>query len=156
MKFDAIIGDSRAVWQTQTAIADAKLRHLLLRSGINAFAALICAFGLLMAELAVYFSLIQLWSAIVAAVVLSVLNFVIAAMLVFIGMRTPHARELALLDELHCSAVERLKGSVRDLRGDVTGPHALETLLPVLILPLVSALTRMLRRKRAQDEKVVG
>jgi hypothetical protein len=45
-----------------------------------------------MAELAAYFGLIQMWSAIVAAVILSALNFAIAIILVFVGVWLRHTR----------------------------------------------------------------
>lgn len=151
MKLDAIIADVRAVWEAQTSIADTKLRLLLLRSGINAFAALIAAFGLLMAELAAYFTLVQIWSAVMAAAVLSAVNFTLAVIVSFLAIRLRHARELALLNELHSSAVERLSSHVREIRGDLTGTHALEALFPILIVPLAVALKGMLKRQRRQS-----
>ena len=49
--------------------------------GLRAFAALIATFGLLMLELAAYFALAQVWSAMSAAALLGAINFVIAAIL---------------------------------------------------------------------------
>ena len=45
-------------WRTDRIIADVRMRHLLVRLGLRAFAALIAAFGLLMLELSAYFALV--------------------------------------------------------------------------------------------------
>jgi hypothetical protein len=47
-------------WRTDRIIADIRLRHLLIGMGIQALAALIAAFGLLMLQLAGYFALVRM------------------------------------------------------------------------------------------------
>ena len=82
---------------------------MLVGLGLRAFAALIAAFGLLMLELSAYFALVQIWSAISAAAILGVVNFVIAAILFVIAGRPPAGRELELANEIHGPRSRRYK-----------------------------------------------
>src|SRR5258708_35317964 len=97
------------------------MRHLLIGLGLKAFAALIAAFGLLMLELAAYFALVQIWSAISAAAILGLVNFVIAAILLVISAKPPAGRELELANEIHGSAVDALQIEARAMQSQFTG-----------------------------------
>ncbi len=108
MNSENVVKHLRALWRTDRIIAEIRMRHMLVGLGLRAFAALIAAFGLLMLELSAYFALVQIWSAISAAAILGVVNFVIAAVLFVIGGRPPAGRELELATEIHGSAVEAL------------------------------------------------
>src|SRR5258705_13486731 len=101
------------------------MRHMLVGLGLRAFAALIAAFGLLMLELSAYFALVQIWSAISAAAILGVVNFVIAAVLFVMAGRPPAGRELELATEIHGSAVVALQTEARALQPQFSGkdPH---------------------------------
>ena len=85
MNSENVVKNLRALWRTDRIIAEIRMRHMLVGLGLRAFAALIAAFGLLMLELAAYFALVQIWSAISAAAILGVVNFVIAAVLFVIA-----------------------------------------------------------------------
>lgn len=109
MNSENIINHLRVLWRTDRIIADIRLRHLLIGLGLRAFAALIAAFGLLMLELAAYFALVHIWNAIIAAAILGVINFSIAAVLLAIAGRRPSGREVELANEIHGAAIEALK-----------------------------------------------
>ena len=81
MNSENVVKQLRVLWRTDRIIAEIRMRHMLVGLGLRAFAALIAAFGLLMLELSAYFALVQIWSAISAAAILGVVNFVIAAVL---------------------------------------------------------------------------
>src|SRR5438105_15866366 len=97
------------------------MRHMLVGFGLRAFAALIAAFGLLMLELAAYFALVQIWSAISAAAILGLVNFIIAAVLFGLAARPPAGRELELANEIHGSAVDALHIEARAMQSQVSG-----------------------------------
>ncbi len=88
MNSENVVKNLRALWRTDRIIAELRMRHMLVGLGLRAFAALIAAFGLLMLELAAYFALVQIWSAISAAAILGIVNFVIAAILFVIAGQT--------------------------------------------------------------------
>jgi membrane protein implicated in regulation of membrane protease activity len=146
-----VVKQVRALWRTDRIIAEIRMRHLLVGLGLRAFAALIAAFGLLMLELSAYFALVQIWSAISAAAVLGVVNFVIATVLFVIAGRPPAGRELELATEIHGSAVEALQNEVRALQSQFTSMvhHPLNSALPLVLMPLITIIVKSLKKFRA-------
>ena len=121
MNAENVVKHLRVLWRTDRIIADIRMRHMLVGLGLRAFAALIAAFGLLMLELSAYFALVQIWSAISAAAILGVVNFVIAAILFVIAARPPAGRELELATEIHGASVDALQIEARALQSQVSG-----------------------------------
>src|SRR5262245_46995213 len=123
------------------------MRRMLVGLGLRAFAALIAAFGLLMLELAAYFALIQVWSAISAAAILGAVNFAIAALLFAIAARPPSGRDLELASEIHGSSIEALQVEARALQAEVSAVvhHPLNGILPLLV-PLIAIVVKNLRK----------
>jgi hypothetical protein len=144
---DNVFKHLRALWRTDRIIADIRLRQTLTSLGVRAFAALIAAFGLLMLELAAYFALIQIWSAISAAAILGMLNFAIAALLFAIAARPPSGRDLELASEIHGSSVDALQMEARALQAEVSAVvhHPLNGILPLLV-PLITVIVKSLRK----------
>jgi len=150
-----VVKHLRALWRTDRIIAEIRMRHMLVGLGLRAFAALIAAFGLLMLELSAYFALVQIWSAISAAAILGAANFVIAAVLFVMGGRPPAGRELELATEIHGSAVEALQVEARTLQAQFTGmvQHPLNSVLPLVLVPLITIIVKSLKRSRATAAK---
>jgi len=148
---ESIARHLRALWRADRIIADIRLRHLLVSLGLKAFAALIAAFGLLMLELAAYFALVQVWSAIVAAAALGAINFLIAAVIFVAASRGPPARELALANDIHDTAIDALQVEAQGLHAQVSGfmRHPLEGALVPLLMPLLTVIVRQLTRPKA-------
>ena len=151
MNTENVVKHLRLLWRTDRIIADIRMRHLLVGLGLRAFAALIAAFGLLMLELAAYFALVQIWSAISAAAILCAANFLIAAALFAIAARPPAGRELELANEIHDSSVDALQLEARALQSQVSGMihHPLNGVLPLLIVPLITIIIRSLKKPAA-------
>ena len=150
MNSENVVKNLRALWRTDRIIAEIRMRHMLVGLGLRAFAALIAGFGLLMLELAAYFALVQIWSAISAAAILGVVNFVIAAILFVIAGRPPAGRELELANEIHVSAVDALQREARAVQSQFFGMvhHPVNSALPLLV-PLITIIVRSLKRSRA-------
>lgn len=151
MNSDNVVKNLRALWRTDRIIAELRLRHMLVGLGLRAFAALIAAFGLLMFELAAYFALAQIWSAIWAAAILGAVNFIIAAILFVIAGRPPAGRELELASEIHGAAVDGLQTEARAMQQQFAGMvhHPLNSALPLILVPLITIVVRSLRKARA-------
>jgi hypothetical protein len=143
-----VVKHLRVLWRTDRIIADIRMRHLLVGLGLKAFAALIAAFGLLMLELSAYFGLVQIWSAIYAAAILGVVNFVIAALLFLVAARPPSGRELELASEIHGASVEALQIEARALQSHVSGAihNPLNGILPLMIIPLITIIIKSLKK----------
>ncbi len=152
MNTENVIKHLRVLWRTDRIIADLRMRHMLIGLGLRAFAALIAAFGLLMLELAAYFALVQILSAIAAAAILGVVNFVIAAILFLIAGRPPGGRELELANEIHGSSIEALQIEARALQSQASATfhHPLNSVLPMLIVPLITIIIKSLRKSPAK------
>jgi hypothetical protein len=146
-----VVKNLRVLWRTDRIIAEIRMRHMLVGLGLRAFAALIAAFGLLMLELSAYFALVQVWSAISAAAILGVVNFLIAAILFVIAGRPPSGRELELANEIHGSSVDALQLEARALQSQVSGMihHPLNGILPLLIMPLITIIVKSLKKPAA-------
>ncbi|MGJ5178283.1 phage holin family protein [Bradyrhizobium oligotrophicum] len=148
----------RLLWRTDRVIADIRLRHLLVGLGLRAFAALIAVFGLLMLELAAYLALVQVTSAVLAAAALGACNFVIAAILLIIAAREPDGRELELANEIHSSSMDALQLEARSLQSRISGVvnHPLNSLIPLLIVPLATMIIRMLRSHGSSESETTN
>jgi len=154
---DNVVKNLRALWRTDRIIAELRMRHMLVGLGLRAFAALIAAFGLLMLELAAYFALVQIWSAISAAAILGGVNFAIAAVLFLIAGRPPAGRELELANEIHGSAIEALQTEARGMQQQFAGmvQHPLNSALPLVLVPLITIIVRSLKKSRAAPAAAV-
>lgn len=149
MDSEKIVKNLRALWRTDRIIAEIRMRHMLVGLGMRAFAALIAAFGLLMLELAAYFALVQILSAIYAAIILGAVNFAIAAILLMIAARSPSGRELELANEIHGAAVDALQNEARAAQAQFSGMvhHPINSALPLLV-PLISIIVKSLKKSR--------
>ena len=151
MNIESILTNLRVLWRTDRIIADIRMRHLLVGLGLKALAALIAGFGLMMLELAAYFALVQVWSAITAAAILGAIDLAIAAVLFVLATRPPAGRELALATEIHDTSVEALQVEARVLQSQLSGmiQHPLNGVLPSLIVPLITVIIRSLKTRAA-------
>ena len=151
MNTENVVKHLRVLLRTDRIIADIRMRHMLVGLGLRAFAALIAAFGLLMLELAAYFALVQVCSAISAAAILGAVNFVIAGILLAIAARPPSGRELELASEIHASSIDALQLEARALQSQLSGmiQHPLNGILPMMIAPLITIIIRSLRKPAA-------
>ena len=153
MNSENIVRNLRVLWRTDRMIAEMRLRHMLVGLSLRAFAALIATFGLLMFELAAYFALVQVLSAIAAAAILAAVNLAIALLLLFIASRRSLGQELTLANEIHDSAIDALQVEAQAAQSQVDRllHHPLEGVLP-LIVPLITAAINHLRKPAATSE----
>ena len=158
MSTETAIGHLRALWRTERIIADIRLKHLLGSFGLQVFAALVAVCGLLLFELAAYFALIQVWSAIASAALLGAVNVALAVILLLLAVKRPPPRELALALEVENSAIAALQAEARTMQangfGGVHHPWgaAAAAILPRLI-PLVIRALKKSKVKAADEDR---
>lgn len=94
--------------------------------------------------------MVQVWSAISAAAILGVVNFLIAATLLAIAARPPSGREIELANEIHGSAVDALQIEARVLQSQFSDMvhHPFNSALPLLV-PLFTMIASSLKKSRA-------
>ena len=143
-----LISHLRVLWRTERIIAELRLKHLLGGLGIQALAGLVACFALLLFELAGYFALVQVCTAIWSAVILGSVNALIALLLILYVTRRPTSRELALATEVHHEAIAALEEEIRHHEGEPSTLASLGNVAIPLLPPLISLLMQRLRSHR--------
>jgi hypothetical protein len=150
---EGIIRNLRVLWRADRIIAEIQLHRILVGVVAKAFAALFAAFGIPMFELAAYFALIQIWSAIAAALALGLFNLLLAGLIVLIAAaKTSGGREYETAMALHNSAMETLQLQARSFETGRSSTYGLETLLPALIVPAIGLLVKTLKRSATRSQ----
>lgn len=163
-----VVRNLRVLWRAESIIADVRLRQMVLRSGLRGMAVLLGLFAFLMANLAVFFVLQQVWGSIWAAAVISLANVVLAGILLLLAGRTAPGREMELALEVRNTALQNLEADalvvqaqlvelreeIRGVRRAITGfaHHPLDNLLPNLLVPLAGAIVKGLRKSDAAKD----
>jgi hypothetical protein len=158
MKIDTIVANLRAILRANSIIADIHARHLVARTSLTGFAALIAAFGLLMLGLAAYLALESVIGPVWAAASVGLANCVIALVLVLIASRIKPGRDLELAREVHRTAMEALIADGRAVEAEIADfkqafRHPLDSVLPSLIVPLVSIILKIIQKKTDQPRE---
>lgn len=135
----------RVLMRANRLIGEIRLRHVLAKSGANAFAGVIGAFGLLMLGLAGFFALEQVWGPIIAALVVGIANLALAGVLMLWARRLQPSRDIELATELHKAALDGLISEVQTLTRPLRNP--LDSAVPGMVLPLLGTLIGALRRR---------
>ncbi len=156
MKAEQLIRNLRVLWRADSLIADIKLQHLATKAGLNGFAAIVGAFGLLMLGIAAFFAIEQAWGSIIAALVVGFANLLLSLCLVLVARRLQPNHDIDLALELHKSAIDAIAADAHALEQSFkqTVQHPLDALLPSLLVPLVSSLIQGTKRglHNAQEE----
>jgi len=147
---EGVIKNLRVLWRADRIIAEIRLRRMLVGVAGKAFAALFAAFGVLMLELASYFALIQIWTAIAAAVALGAFNLLLAGLIFLIASwKGKDSGEYEVAMALHNSAVDTLQLQARSFEAVRLSSNGLETILPSLVVPAIGLLVKSLRQRKA-------
>jgi hypothetical protein len=149
-----ILRHLRVLWRAERVIAEARLRIVLRRSMLYAFAGLIAVFGLGMLNVAAYFFLAAHWGAIWAALAAALGDFVIAALVVGVALATRPGPEMASALELREISVEGLEAELAPLQERFAWltratRDPLDTVLPAILVPLVTSIVRGLRKSKS-------
>jgi hypothetical protein len=151
MNIDSLTRNLRVLWRAEKIMADIQLQHLLMRVVLFAVAALVAVMGLLMAELALFWVLKDMWSAIMAAAALAGANFALALVLVVIALWRKPGRELEMAREVQTTAIQGLQADAQAIQGEVASfagafRNPLESVVPALIVPLATILLKNIRK----------
>lgn len=144
----------RVLWRAERVIAESRLRVVLRRSMLFAFAGLIAVFGLGMLNVAAYFFLAAHWGAIWAALTAAFGDLVIAALVVGVALAIRPGREMTDALELRDISVEGLESELAPLQERFAWltratRDPLDTLLPAILVPLITSIVRGLRKSKA-------
>jgi hypothetical protein len=124
------------------------------RAVLYGLAGLIAVFGLGMLNVAAFFILQAYWGPVWAALAAALGDFVIAIIVVLIALAARPGTELTAAVELRDTAMEGLESELAPLQERLgffsrMARDPLETILPTLLVPLITAIVRSLRRDKS-------
>jgi hypothetical protein len=113
---DHLLRDLQVLRKVDMLIGKIWLNVLARRLGLFVFAALIGVFGLGMANVAAYNALQSLIGTVWAATAVALADFVIAAIVLFLAMRSRPGQEIEVALEVRKTALESIQEDARDLK----------------------------------------
>jgi len=145
----------RVLWRAERIIAETRLRVLLRRSMLFALAGLIGVFGLAMLNVAAYFFLRELWGPVWAALAAALGDLVIALIVVLVALAVRPGPELPAALELRDVSIEGLEQELGPLQDRFAwlgraARDPFETVLPAILIPLVTSIMRGLRKGKPE------
>lgn len=147
----------RILWRVESTIFEIRLRIIMRRSVLYALAGLVSLFGLAMLNVAVFFALAPHLGTMWAAFAVAGGDFVVAIFAVLIAAAARPGPEYHTAIELRQAAIEGLEAEFDALQDSLAwfsraARNPLNTALPAVIIPLVTAIVRGLRRHKAEPE----
>ena len=152
-----VLSHLRILWRVESTIAEARLRVTVHRAVLYIFAALIAVFGLGMLNVAAFFALQPHWGATWAAFAAALGDFVLAIIAVLIAVAVRPGADVNTALELRQAAIEGLEAELSALQEPLAwisraARNPIDTALPAIIVPLITAIVRGLRKNRAEPE----
>jgi hypothetical protein len=150
----AMLRDLRILWRAERIIAEAQLRLVFRRTALAAAAGLIALVGLAMLNVTGFLALAPIWGAAWAAFALALADLVIAGIVLTVALaaRTGPEYDLAIeLRDLSMTELEKeFASSTKNPLGALSGGSGgdpLEKILPVVLMPLLTAAVRAVKHK---------
>lgn len=150
---DKLVRDLQILWKADTLIGRIWLEVLARRFALFILAALICVFGLGMANLAGFYALQPAWGPVWAAALVALADLVLALVVALVGRSAKPGPEIELAFEVRKMALGSLQDNVKDLKQtteSVAGffQHPLDAATDKLLVPLALSIVRGLRSKK--------
>ena len=150
---DKLVRDLQILWKADTLIGRIWLEVLARRFALFILAALICVFGLGMANLAGFYALQPSWGPVWAAAIVALADLVLALVVALVGRGAKPGPEIELAFEVRKMALGSLQDNVKDLKHtteSVAGffQHPLDAATDKLLVPLALSIVRGLRSKK--------
>jgi hypothetical protein len=147
----------RILWRVESTIAEARLRVTMRRSVLYALAGLIAVFGLGMLNVAAFFALAPYWGPTWAAFAAALGDFLLAVVMVAIALAARPASDLNTAVDLRQAAIDGLEAEFSALQEPLAwltraARNPIDTALPAIIVPLVTAIIRGLRKNKGEPQ----
>jgi hypothetical protein len=123
---------------------EARVRLIVRRSVLLAMAGLIALFGLGMLNVAAFLALELRWGAVWAAAAMALGDFVIAIAVAGIALASKSSSELKAAVALRQAAMDGIESEFVAMRNHIA--------LPVLLVPLITAIVRGLRKNKPDPQ----
>jgi hypothetical protein len=152
-----IFRHARDLWRVEGTIAQARFGLTMRRSVLYALAGLIAVFGLGMLNVAAFFAFQPSWGPVWAAVAAAFGDFVVAAIVAAIALTAKPGPHLNAALEMRQSALDGIDAEIATLQHPFawlsgTARNSIDAALPAILIPLVTAILRGLRKKKAEPQ----
>lgn len=160
---EVLVRNLKIFWRTEAMIAENRMDMVMRQTGLLALAGLIAVFGLAMLDIAAFFALRDIWGDAQAALAVGLGNFLIALFFLYRARSIVEGPEMQPVREVRDMALEELvaeaaqvQTEIRSLREEVRGVeqsvrafvrNPMDAVTPALLMPLVSAAIKALRKK---------
>lgn len=150
-----MLRDLRTLWRAERIIAESQLRLAFRRTALAAVAGIVALVGLGMLNATGFLALAPIWGPALAAFALAVADLAIAAIVLVVALSARAGPEYDLAVELRDLSMKDLetefastsKNPLGLLSGGGNGRDPLEALLPVVLMPLLTAAVRAVKHK---------
>ncbi len=163
---DDLMRDLQVLWKADSLIGRIWLNVLARRLALSVFAALIAVFGLGMANIAGFYGLQPAYGFVWSAAIVAVIDFVLAALVVWLASRAQPGTELELALEVRKMAmasllsdtadvrlaVDSIRQDIQQTRDSIAGfvQNPLNAAAERLLVPAALSLLKGLRSKKGQ------
>lgn len=147
----------RILWRVESTIVEARLRITMRRSVLYALAGLIAVFGLGMLNVVAFFALEPHWGPAWAAFAAALGDFALSVVMVAIAVTARPASDLNTAIDLRQAAIDGLEGEFSQLQEPLAwlsraARNPIDTALPAIVVPLITAIVRGLRKNKAEPQ----
>ncbi len=146
---DDLVRDLRLLQKADALIGRIWLKSMVRQFGFFAFAGLIAVFGLGMTDVAGFYALQVSLGPVWAAVLVAIADFIVAALVMLIGISSQPGPEIDLAFDVRKMAVEAIQGDARNLKVTVDAfgqeiRDAKDNIAGILQNPLDAAVQKLL------------
>lgn len=147
MNIERLLQNLRVLVHAHGITNEIRIRHVLARTSLHILAGLAGCFGLLMLDIGMFFALAGQFGQVQAALIIGVVNLVVAGVIFVISTRLTPGRELALAKEIQDMALAVVVQDAKDLQGSVSAVvhHPFDAALTATLGHLTGILVKQLR-----------
>jgi hypothetical protein len=148
-----IVRSLKTVWRTERILGKNEFRLMVKKLQLNLLAGVVALFGLVMLSLALFFTLLPHWGQALSALAVGGLELVIAVVLIIYSGSLSAPVEMEMVREMRDMALQDVEEEVALAQAELVSlkqelhrfiRNPVDSLLPSLIGPLLSAVTRVL------------
>lgn len=148
-----IVRSLKMVWRTERIIGQNEFRLMAKKMQLNLLAGVVALFGLVMLSLALFFTLVPYWGHALSALAVAGVELVIVVVLIIYSGSLTVPVEMEMVREMRDMALEDVEEEVALAQAELVAlkeevhrfvRNPVDSLLPALIGPLLSAVTRAL------------
>jgi hypothetical protein len=155
-----LLQNVRILWRAESMLNNVRLHSLAKKSSVLAFASLVGVIGVVMLNVAGFFALRPVWEATGAALIVAVVDLVLAIALAAYGRTIAPGPEVDMLTEVRDMALVELESGAAEFEQAFSRgrkelqqivQHPLAALAPGVLVPLFKSILSSLRSESKSD-----